>query len=489
MSDQIKEPFAFVIFGASGDLSRRKLIPALHRLAALGHLPAKYAVVGSSRTEMTDEAFRNFARDSIRDHVTEAREAGSADTSPLLPFVYYQAGDTTKPESVAALRSRLEDLDRTLDLKGNRLFYLAVAPDLVPKIIQNMLTAGMFEPANNSWLRMVFEKPFGDDLKSARNLNTEIKRVLREDQIYRIDHYLGKESVQNILTFRFGNTIFEPIFNRAHVDNIRITVSETIGMEGRRGAFYDKVGALRDIVQNHILQLLCLIGMEPPASFDAESIRDEKVKVLRAVQPMSVKEVAQATVRGQYNGYRNEPGVDPNSTTETFVALRTTIENWRWSSVPIIIETGKKLSRKITKVQIEFKQPPLCLFREFAECPPNPNSLEIRIQPNEGISLSFVCKQPGTKYAVQDVNMDFFYSGKFDQPAPEAYERLLLEALRGDTSLFTRSDEVEFAWRFTSAINEAWSQLPPPVFPNYEPASQGPAEASRLLSPSQTRRQ
>ena len=489
MSDRVEQPFAFVIFGASGDLSRRKLIPALYHLASLGRLPDKYAVVGTSRTEMTDEQFRDLVKDAVREHEAEEHKSMPADAGSLPASVYYQAGDTSKPESVSGLKTRLQELDGKLGLNGNRLYYLAVSPDLVPSIIENMIAAGMFEETNGSWVRVVFEKPFGNDLESARQLNAMIRKVLREDQIFRIDHYLGKESVQNILTFRFGNTIFEPLFNRSYVANVRITVAETIGMEGRRGGYYDKSGALRDIVQNHVLQLLCLIAMEPPASFGAESIRDEKVKVLQTLEPMTVKQVGESTVRGQYNGYRNEPGIDPNSMTESFVALRTTVENWRWSGVPIIIQTGKKLWRKLTSVEIEFKQPPLCLFREFAECPPNPNSLEIRIQPNEGISLSFVCKQPGTKYAVQDVNMDFSYSGKFDQPGPEAYERLLLEALHGDTSLFTRSDEVELAWRFTSSILEGWSKLQPPAFPNYEPGTHGPAEASRLLNPIQTRRQ
>jgi glucose-6-phosphate 1-dehydrogenase len=489
MSDEVKEPFAFVIFGASGDLSRRKLIPALYHLSTLGYLPQRYAVVGTARTAMTDEAFRKFVLDAIREHSTEEDSGISADAGGFLPHVYYQSGDTTKPQSVTALKARLDQLDKELGLRGNRLFYLAVAPDLVRGIIESLHAAGMLEQAEGSWVRAVFEKPFGHDLRSARELNAAITKVLHENQIYRIDHYLGKESVQNILTFRFGNAIFEPIFNRTHVNNIRITVAETIGMEGRRGQYYDTAGALRDVIQNHALQLLSLIAMEPPSSFDAEPVRDEKVKVLRSLVPMSMKEVAASTVRGQYKGYRSEEGVNPNSTTETYVALQTTIENWRWSGVPVVIQTGKKLWRKITNVEIEFNQPPLCLFREFADCPPNPNSLEVRIQPNEGMSLSFVCKQPGTKYAVQDVKMDFAYSGSFEQRSPEAYERLLLDALRGDASLFIRSDEVEAAWRFISAINEGWLKLPAPSFPNYEPATHGPAEANRLLNPSQTRRQ
>ena len=490
MPDHVQEPFAFVIFGASGDLSRRKLIPALHHLAALGYLPDKYAVIGVSRTPMTDEAFRNFVRNAVEEHDKEEKTKTSSDMDHLTGSVYYQPGDTTDFESFNALRAKLDELDGRLELRGNRLFYLAVAPELAPRIVENLHESHLLRNGErHSWIRVVFEKPFGNDLASARELNQAIRRVLHENQIFRIDHYLGKETVQNILTFRFGNSIFEPIFNRTHVHNIRITVAETIGMEGRRGAYYDTAGALRDIVQNHALQLLCLTTMEPPASFEAEPIRDEKVKVLRSLPVMSVRDVAASTVRGQYRGYRAEQGVNPNSETETYVALRTTVDNWRWSGVPITIETGKRLDEHLTEIQIEFNQPPLCLFRQFAECPPNPNLLIIRIQPNEGISLSFACKQPGTRFAVQDVKMDFSYKGTFDQRSPEAYERLLLDALRGDPSLFTRSDEVEAAWRFISAIQDAWTELPAPAFPNYEPASHGPVEARRLLSPIQTRRQ
>jgi glucose-6-phosphate 1-dehydrogenase len=490
MPDHVQEPFAFVIFGASGDLSRRKLIPAIYHLASLGYMPEKYAVIGTSRSPMTDEAFRNVVRQAVEEHEKEEKTKTPPDIDRILPFIHYQPGDTTKVESFYALKTKLEQLDKQLGLRGNRLFYLAVSPELVPAIVENLHESRMLHHDNrHSWVRVIFEKPFGHDLTSARQLNNAIKRLLHENQIFRIDHYLGKETVQNILTFRFGNSIFEPIFNRTHVHNIRITVAESIGMEGRRGSYYDTAGALRDIVQNHALQLLCLTTMEPPASFESEAVRDEKVKVLRSLPVMGRSEVERSTVRGQYRGYRAEEGVHPDSKTETYVALRTTIDNWRWSGVPIILETGKRLANHLTEIQIEFSQPPLCLFRQFAECPPNPNLLVIRIQPNEGISLSFACKRPGTQFAVQDVNMDFSYDRAFDQRSPEAYERLLLDALRGDPSLFTRSDEVEAAWRFISAIEEAWTQLPDPAFPNYDPASRGPAEAKRLLSSIQARRQ
>jgi glucose-6-phosphate 1-dehydrogenase len=490
MSEQLKEPFGFVIFGGSGDLSRRKLIPALARLASLGYMPETYAVIGVSRTPMSDDAYREFVREALVDHSREDKPNEGFNIEALLPHVYYQQGDTTNPESFKSLHMKLNQLEKDIGLGENRLFYLAVAPDLAPSIVERLHESRLVHPdKKGSWTRVVFEKPFGHDLKSARALNNAIKRILRENQIFRIDHYLGKETVQNILTFRFGNSIFEPIFNRTHVDHIRISVSERIGMEGRRGAYYDTAGALRDIVQNHALQLLCLTAMEPPASFHAESIRDEKVKVLRSLSTMNVDQVVASTVRGQYNGYRNEPGVSPNSNTETYVALRTTVDNWRWSGVPIMIETGKRLQSRLTQIEVEFNKPPLCLFRQFADCPPNPNLLIIRIQPDEGISLSFACKEPGTGFAVQDVKMDFSYGQAFGQRSPEAYERLLLDALRGDASLFTRSDEVEEAWRFISAIQDAWAMLPAPVFPNYEPDTEGPVEANRLLSPNQTRRQ
>lgn len=489
MSKPLEARFAFVIFGASGDLSRRKLIPALFHLADLKFLPDRYAVVGTARNPMSEDAFRSLVRKAIQDHQADGGGGGTTEPSGFFESFYYQPGDTTQPASFDALKKKLDDLDGSLGLGGNRLFYLAVAPELVPGIVENLHEAQLLRADRNSWVRIIFEKPFGRDLQTALDLNAELKQFLHEDQIFRIDHYLGKETVQNILTFRFGNSIFEPVFNRTHVNNIRITVAESIGMESRRGAYYDTAGALRDIVQNHALQLLCLTTMEPPATFRAEAIRDEKVKVLRTLAQMGPRQVAEWTVRGQYDGYRSEEGVRPDSTTETFVAVRTTIDNWRWSGVPIILQTGKRMQKRATDIEIEFNQPPLCLFREFADCPPNPNSLVIRIQPDEGISLSFVCKQPGTSYEVQDVNMDFSYNKTFRRRSPEAYERLLLDALRGDASLFTRSDEVEAAWRFVSSILEAWSKLPTPEFPNYEPGTDGPKEVNRLLRPTQSLRQ
>jgi glucose-6-phosphate 1-dehydrogenase len=377
-----------------------------------------------------------------------------------------------------------------------------VAPEFFTTIISNLTAAGLVhKPQGDAWSRVIIEKPFGRDLESARKLNAEVTAVLDESQIYRIDHYLGKETVQNILSFRFGNSIFEPLFNQKYVDNVQITVAETLGMEGRRGAYYETAGALRDMVQNHMLQLLSLTAMEPPIALDAQSIRDEKVKVLRLLAPLTTKEVAASTVRGQYGhgecggevvkGYRQEEGVDPKSTTESFVALRLKLDNWRWAGVPFLLRTGKRLAKRVSEIAVQFKDPPMHLFRDVeatedvAPARPKSNLLVLRIQPNEGISLSFACKRPGLLVQLEEVDMDFYYGEAFQERSPEAYERLLLDALRGDPSLFTRSDEVEYAWRYITSIHQGWAGLPPPKFPNYFPFTDGPDEANRLLEGTQ----
>ncbi len=496
-----QDPVTVVIFGASGDLSKRKLIPALYHLEEAGYLPNRYAVVGFARTEMSDEAYRDHMLRVLGEQVEDPKlEIGH----PLIRALHYQPGHADRLESFQRLKEKLEKLEQAHNLPGNRLFYLSVAPEFFATIIQNLHAAGLIHGKNDPlWSRVIIEKPFGQDLESARKLNADITAILDESQIYRIDHYLGKETVQNILSFRFGNSIFEPLFNQKYVDHIQITVAETLGMEGRRGVYYDQAGALRDIVQNHMLQLLCLIAMEPPSALEAQAIRDEKVKVLRALVPFTLREVAACTVRGQYGvgelqgnivkGYRQEEGVDPRSLTETYVALRIKIDNWRWAGVPFFLRTGKRLRKRVSEIAVEFKHPPLHLFRQLAEnrdwTPPQPRSnvLVLRIQPNEGISLSFACKRPGMKIELEEVKMDFFYGQAFQQRSPEAYERLLLDALRGDASLFTRSDEVEHAWRFISSIHEGWSHLPPPAFPNYYPFTDGPDEAHRLMEGTQAR--
>ena len=491
-----RDPFAIVIFGASGDLSKRKLIPALYELRVAGYLPERYAVVGFSRTPMSDEQYREAMRQELAGHSADGGEVPADD--PLVRALHYQPGNNADRETFLQLKERLDRLDAERELGGNRIFYLSVAPEFFPLIIRNLAAVGLIrDKGDPSWSRVIIEKPFGTDLASARELNTVVTSVLDESQIYRIDHYLGKETVQNILSFRFGNAIFEPLFSRKYVDHVQITVGETLGMEGRRGAYYDHAGVLRDMVQNHMLQLLSLIAMEPPSALDAQSIRDEKVKVLRTLLPLTREEVAATTVRGQYGfgesdgkvvkGYRQEEGVDPKSVTETFVALRVAIDNWRWAGVPFLLRSGKRLPKRVSEIAVQFKEPPLLLFRNVEDgdaltpTHASANLLVMRIQPDEGISLSFACKRPGMRIQLEDVTMDFFYGEAFRQRSPEAYERLLLDALRGDASLFTRSDEVDYAWRFITSIHEGWAQLPPPKFPNYYPFTDGPDEANRLF--------
>jgi glucose-6-phosphate 1-dehydrogenase len=496
------DPVTLVIFGASGDLAKRKLIPALYQLQRGGYLPDRYAVIGFSRTPMTDEAYREEMRKVLHERAGDGGDVPTDD--PVVQSLHYQAGNADDLASFQALKQKVDAVEAERHLPGNRLFYLSVAPMLFPLIVKNLAAVNLIQPAQGPlWSRVIFEKPFGRDLESARQLTASIREALDESQIYRIDHYLGKETVQNILTFRFANSIFEPLFNRRYVDSVQITVSETLGMEGSRGAYYDTAGALRDMVQNHMMQLLCLIAMEPPSALEAQAVRDEKVKTLRALVPMTAEEVAINTVRGQYGvgecdgeivpGYRQEKGVKPDSTTETYVALRTTIENWRWAGVPFYLRTGKRLAAQLSEIAVRFKRPPMLLFREFAAregfvAPePRANWLILRIQPDEGINLTFACKRPGMQLQVEEVTMHFVYGEAFHERSPEAYERLLLDALRGDASLFTRSDEVEYAWRFITSILDGWAELPPPLFPNYYPFTEGPVEAQSLMHNNSTR--
>jgi glucose-6-phosphate 1-dehydrogenase len=486
-----RDPFTLVIFGASGDLAQRKLIPALFQLEAAGYLPKDFAVVGFSRSDLSDAAYRDSMKKALA-----AEQLVPSSESKLIESLHYVSGNNDDPSSFAKLESRLCAIEKERGLTGNRLYYLSVAPDFFAVIVKQLSEQRMIRKRGDpSWSRVIIEKPFGRDLESARALNTQITGHLHESQIYRIDHYLGKETVQNLFSFRFGNSIFEPLFNQKYVENVQLTVSETLGMEGKRGAYYDTAGALRDMVENHLLQLLTIIAMEPPSTMDATTLRDEKVKVLRAIEPLTREQAMASTVRGQYGAsqkdaqevkaYRSEVGVNAGSITESYVALRLSIDNWRWAGVPFFLRTGKRLKTRVSEIAVTFKQPPLHLFRELVDAdgrPPKPraNVLVLRIQPDEGISLTFAAKRPGMRVHLDEVHMDFTYK-HFNTRSPEAYERLLLDALRGDASLFTRSDEVEHAWRFVSSVQDGWASSAPPKFPNYDPFSDGPEEASRLF--------
>ncbi|MDB4987030.1 MAG: glucose-6-phosphate 1-dehydrogenase [Myxococcaceae bacterium] len=492
-----RDPFTLVIFGASGDLAKRKLLPALFHLEEDGFLPDKFAVVGFSRSPHSDQDYRASVEESLAEE-----KLTPGDKSTLVKSLHYVAGNNDDADSFAKLEQRLQEIEQERGLPGNRLYYLSVAPEFFSTIVMQLAHHKMIRSRDDkTWSRVIIEKPFGRDLESARELNKSITSVLDESQIYRIDHYLGKETVQNLFSFRFGNSIFEPLFNQKYVDNVQITVAETLGMEGKRGAYYDGAGALRDMVENHLLQLLTIVAMEPPSSLDATSLRDEKVKVLRAIEPMSPEAVSHCTVRGQYSAgssqgkpvtaYLEESGVKPDSITESYVALKLHIDNWRWGGVPFYLRTGKRLKQRVSEIAVTFKAPPLHLFRQLTtsgerQPQPMPNVLLVRIQPDEGISLTFAAKNPGMQLRLDEVRMDFFYSA-FHKRSPEAYERLLLDALRGDASLFTRSDETEYAWRFISSIQDGWAALPKPEILTYAPFSDGPEAANRLFAGTNTR--
>ncbi len=492
LARKVAEPCTIVVFGVTGDLARRKLLPALFNLARDGHLPQSFAIVGFSRREWTDEKLREEMGAAIREH-SRSEPDSERETEDFLSRIYYAKGELDKTESFLNLKARLEEIEKTDRLPGNRLFYLATAPEFFAPATELMKAAKIIHPVSSAgpWARLIIEKPFGHDLESARQLNTQVRGAFNESQIYRIDHYLGKETTQNILAFRFANSIFEPLWNSRYIEQVQITVAESLGMEGRRGQYYDTAGALRDMVQNHLFQVLCLIAMEAPASLDAESLRDEKVRLLRAIRPMTPQEVASCTVRGQYGpgslngapvkGYREEELVDPDSTTETYAALRLAVRNWRWRGVPFFIRTGKRLPKRASEVAVIFRHPPHQVFEDLSVEEARQNVLVIRIQPDEGISLSFEAKRPGLKMNLQNVKMDFRYGRSFGTPAPEAYERLLLDGLIGDASLFTRADEVDRAWEIISAIHAGWSEAPLPDFPNYAAGTWGPEEANRLM--------
>ncbi len=482
------QPCTIVIFGASGDLNYRKLIPAIYNIAADGDLPAALSVVGFARRPKTDEQFRGelgeAARKFSRSGVNEELWASFAER------IYYHTSEFGDLEGYKSLAEKLDKLDAERNTRGNRLFYLSVAPSEFPGILEMLAAVGLNKTREGSWARVIVEKPFGKDLESAQALNTVVNNVFPEKETYRIDHYLGKETAQNIMVLRFANAIFEPLWNSRYIDHVQITGAEPLGVEAR-GPYYEKAGATRDMVQNHLLQLLSLVAMEPPLGITADSIRDEKVKVIRALRPMSPEDVALNVVRGQYaagaiNGndviaYRSEERVDPASMTETYVAIKAHVDNWRWADVPFYVRFGKRLAKGGTEIAVQFKNVPGVLFNRDADI--GANVLVFRIQPDEGISLRMQAKRPGASVNIEPVKMDFHYGTSFGKASPEAYERLLLDAMSGDATLFARRDEVEHAWEFVDRIEHAWHQndSPPPLC-EYAAGSWGPKEADDLLA-------
>jgi glucose-6-phosphate 1-dehydrogenase len=481
-------PGVVVIFGADGDLTQRKLLPALYQLAAARLLPEDFAVIGCAKAEHTNESFRDLAQRNMRTHL--AGEFSAEGWAWFEPRLHYVSGDFRDPALYAHLEQTLTRTDREHGTGGNYLFYLAIPPDLFGPIVRELGKVGLARESDGRWRRVIVEKPFGRDLASAQVLNRELREILAERQIYRIDHYLGKETVQNILVFRFANGIFEPIWNRHYVDHVQITVAETLGVE-RRGRYYDRAGALCDMVPNHLFQLLALTAMEPPNSFEADAVRDEKRKILQAIHPIAPEEVLTRTVRGQYGEgaghggdiqlpYRAEPDVAPDSRTETYTALKLTIDNWRWADVPFYLRTGKRLRQQATEIAIQFKRAPYVLFRNTPIEHLAPNQLVLRIQPNERIALSFGVKIPGPLVRMSGVDMDFCYATHFDHAPATGYETLLYDCLNGDATLFQRADNVETGWGVVAPVQDVWDALPPRNFPNYPAGSAGPAEADQL---------
>ena len=488
--ERVPDPSCLVLFGATGDLAHRKVIPALYHLWRTNLLPHDFVVLAIGRRDYDDDTLRDEFHASLEKY-SRVLPLDEVAWRSFAARIRYQKLDFASAADYDSLVKVLDGIDREQNSRGNHLYYLATQPSAFAEIVAQLGRVGLdHERHEGGWRRIVIEKPFGHDLNSAIRLNREVGKVFRESQVYRIDHYLGKETVRNLLVFRFGNGIFEPIWNRRHIDHVQITVAETIGVENR-GAFYEETGASRDFLQNHLLQLLSLVAMEPPATFDADALRDEKVKVVRAVGELTPEQIRTAVVRGQYapgwvaaqpvKGYRQEPEVDPASETETYIAARFEIDNWRWSGVPFYLRTGKRLPKRATEIAIQFKEVPHRLFRDSGS-DPDPNLLAIRIQPDEGIMLRFGAKVPGLGIDVRSVTMDFTYGSAFTVDSPDAYETLILDALLGDASLFTRADEVEGAWARVTPIIEAWMDGPPPDFPNYEAGSWGPEAADELLA-------
>jgi glucose-6-phosphate 1-dehydrogenase len=480
---KVAGPCVFVLFGASGDLTKRKLIPALLNLVNAKLLPDTFAVMGVSVDDLDIEAFRKQVSEFLPTNDPAALDW-------LRSRLFYERGDFGDPNTFVKLRDRLAAIDAESHTEGNYLFYMATAPKFFASIVQQLGRAGLSTQENGRWRRVVIEKPFGTDLESAKTLNRDIKSVLQENQIFRIDHYLGKETVQNIMVFRFDNAIFEPIWNRRYIDHVQITNAETVGVE-RRGAYFDSAGTLRDMVPNHVMQLLSLTAMESPVSFSPDAVRNEQAKVLHSLQPLNSEDVLESSVRGQYGDgmigdervprYRSEPGVNPESRTETFVALKLNIDNWRWAGVPFYFRTGKRLAKRHTEIAIQFKRMPFELFRNAPFHKGHTNTLVIQIQPVEGISLTFGAKIPGPVLRVGSVDMSFEYSKYFGADAYTGYEVLLYDCMIGDATLFQRADMVEAGWTVIDPVLDVWKALPPRKFPNYASGTWGPAESDHLL--------
>jgi len=481
-------PCSIVIFGAAGDLTKRKLLPALYNLKAQGLLPRELAVVGVARRPKTGDQFRHEQAKEILEFATTPVD--QALWAELGDALYYQPGELGDPQTYLGLSTLLDDVAREHRTGGNVLFYLATPPDLFGQIVARLGEAGLASEAPGVWRRVIVEKPFGRDLDSARALNQEIGRVLDEHQIYRIDHYLGKETVQNIMVLRFANGLLEPIWDRRYVDHVQMLVGETVGVEDR-GNYYETAGVVRDMIQNHMFQLLALIAMEPPSSFDPDAVRDEKVKVLKSIRPMPPEQILTHTVRGQYGpgildgkpaaGYRTEPKVSPASSTETFAALKLFVENWRWAGVPFYLRSGKRLAKRRTEIVIQFRRPPLLLFDEVGAGQVEPNRLVLHIQPEEGIEIQMKAKRPGPTVHLNTVKLDFSYRDFGETGAATGYERLLYDAMIGDSTLFHRADIVETAWKIATPILDVWRALPPRDFPNYAAGSWGPTAADVLM--------
>jgi glucose-6-phosphate 1-dehydrogenase len=482
------DPCIMVIFGAAGDLTRRKLIPALYNLAKNELLSREFAVVGVAHNQMTTAEFRAKLSEDIRQFATD--EVNPDLWEWFVRRMHYVASEFDEKRLYPELRDLLQKVEKDHSTHGNCFFYLATSPEFFGPIVESLSEVGLMKEENHNWRRVIIEKPFGHDLDSARELNKRLRKVVDEKQIYRIDHYLGKETVQNILAFRFANGIFEPIWNRRYVDHVQISVTETVGVENR-GGYYDTAGALRDMVPNHMMQLISLTTMEPPISFHANAVRDEQAKILHAIQPFSDEEVLSETVRGQYgdgvmNGerepaYRHEPKVNPESKTETFVAMKLAIDNWRWAGVPFYLRTGKRLRAQNTHIVIQFRQAPFVLFRDTPVENLMPNQLILHIQPEEGISLRFAAKVPGPSMHLGAVDMNFEYADYFGRQPSTGYERLLHDCMIGDQTLFQRADMVEAGWCVVSPVLDVWRALPPRNFPNYPSGFWGPREADELL--------